>query len=154
MMENIKHFSMVYGREKPNIDIEMRIDNTRFEKSFSKAQLVLDNEVMTSMLPYMPMQTGTFMNVTQAMSRAIAGTGQVIAAAPPMGRFLYYGKVMVDPVTRSPWARAGAKKVVIEQDLDFNKAAHPEAQAFWFEAAKNKDLERWLRITKEIAGNG
>ena len=41
---------------------------------------------------HMPMQTGQFINVTKAMSAAVAGTGKVVAAAPPMGCFLYEGK--------------------------------------------------------------
>ncbi len=64
---------------------------------------------------HMPMQTGQFINVTKAMSAAVAGTGKVVAAAPPMGRFLYEGRTMVDEKTGSPWARKGARKVLVSQ---------------------------------------
>lgn len=138
-----------YNVSKP--DIEMRINLSRFEKQFEEAQYALDSMVMEDMVPYMPHQTGTFINVTRAMSAALAGSGKVVAAAPPMGRFLYEGKVMVDPVTGSPWARAGAKKIVTERDL---KYGNPKATPHWFDTAKEKHGKSWIREVKKIAGGG
>lgn len=141
----------------------MEIDLSRFDKQFSQAQYLLDSMVMDSMVPFMPMQTGTFINVTRGMSQAIAGSGKVVAASPPMGRFLYEGKTMVDPATGSPWARAGAKKVLVSQyggktnakeNLVFSKHAHPDAQAHWFDVAKERDGKIWIEKTKEVAGGG
>ena len=134
-----------------NPDIEMRINLSRFEKQFEDAQYALDSMVMESMKPYMPEQTGIFKNVTSAMSAALAGSGKVVAAAPPMGRFLYEGKVMVDPVTGSPWARAGAKKIVTERDL---KYGNPKATPHWYDTAKEKHGKTWIREVKKIAGGG
>ncbi len=138
-----------YNVSKPNI--EMRINLSRFEKQFEDAQYALDSMIMTDMVPYMPHQTGTFINVTRAMSAALAGSGKVVAAAPPMGRFLYEGKVMVDPVTGSPWARAGAKKIVTDRDL---KYGNPKATPHWFDTAKEKHGKSWIREVKKIAGGG
>lgn len=138
-----------YKVSKP--DIEMRINLSRFEKQFEDAQYALDSMVMESMKPYMPQQTGTFKNITSAMSAALAGSGKVVAAAPPMGRFLYEGKVMVDPVTGSPWARAGAKKIVTDRDL---KYGNPKATPHWFDTAKEKHGKSWIREVKKIAGGG
>ena len=132
----------------------MTLDLSRFEKQFQKAQYELDSVVMKDMKPYMPMQTGTFMNVTAAMSASFAGSGIVVAAAPPMGRFLYEGKVMVDEQTGSPWARKGAKKIVTERNLQYNKNAHPKATDHWFEAAKKEHAEEWIAKVKKIAGGG
>lgn len=138
-----------FNYSKPNID--MRINLSRFEKQFEDGQYALDSMVMESMKPYMPQQTGTFKNITSAMSAALAGSGKVVAAAPPMGRFLYEGKVMVDPVTGSPWARAGAKKIVTERDL---KYGNPQATPHWFDTAKEKHGKSWIREVKKIAGGG
>ena len=111
-----------------NATIELEVDLSRFNKQYGKAQYVLDSAVMKDMTPYMPQRTGVFIDVTKAMSAAIAGSGTVIAAAPPMGRFLYEGKVMVDPVTGSPWARPGAKKIVTDRDLEYS---NPKATPHW-----------------------
>lgn len=147
-MSDIKHFgkfSVVDG------DIKIDIDLSRFEKQFQNAQWWLDNQVMTDMVPYMPMQTGTLINITRAMSAAIAGTGQVIAAAPPYGRFLYMGKVMVDEQTGSPWARKGAKKVVTDRDLTYS---NPRATPRWFDTAKKNHGKAWVDGVKKRAGGG
>ena len=134
-----------------NSTIELDVDLSRFEKQYGKAQYTLDSMVMTSMEPYMPHRTGVFRNITKAMSAAIAGSGTVIAAAPPFGRFLYEGKVMVDPLTGSPWARAGAKKVVTDRDL---KYSNPKATPHWFDTAKENHGKSWVKAVKKIAGGG
>lgn len=141
-----------YGEKGPNYEVDMYIDLARFEKQFTRAQYLLDSQIMTDMVPYMPMQTGTFINVTRAMSAAIAGSGKVVAAAPPMGRFLYEGKVMVGEVSGSPWAKMGERKKVTDRNLQFSTAAHPQAQAHWFEAAKRDHGKEWVRQAKKTAG--
>lgn len=152
--KKITNIKTNYRDKKPNYEIRMEIDLDRFERQYSKAQFGLDSMVMTDMVPYMPMQTGTFINVTKAMSAALAGSGLVVAAAPPMGRFLYEGKVMVDPETNSPWARKGAKKIATKKDLQYNKNAHPKATDHWFDAAKKAHGEEWVNYVKKVAGGG
>lgn len=130
---------------------EIDVDFGRIEEQLRRAQYRLDSQIMTDMAPYMPHQTGTFINVTRGMSQAIAGSGQVVAAAPPTGRFLYYGKVMIDPVTKSPWAREGAKKVVTNRDLVYS---NPKATPKWFETAKQRHGNQWVELVKKEAGGG
>ena len=143
-----------YKDKGPNYEINMEIDLKRFEKQYSRAQWQLDNMVMQSMEKFMPMNTGTFIKVTKAMSQAIAGSGKVVAAAPPFGRYLYEGKVMVGERTRSAWAEKGEKKVATEKPLDYSKAAHPKAQSHWFDAAKLEYGDKWVEKAKKIAGGG
>lgn len=140
-----------YKGQKRLFDAEVTLDLERFVKQFSRAQFWLDSRVMQDMEPYMPKQTGTFINITKAMSAAIAGSGEVVAAAPPMGRFLYEGKVMVDPVTKSPWARKGAKKIVTERDLTYS---NPKATPHWFDTAKKNHGKAWVDGVKKRAGGG
>lgn len=129
--------------------VDIKFD--RIEKQFQKAQYELDNRIMTDMEPYMPHETGTFINVTRGMSQSIAGSGYVYAAGPPQGAFLYYGKVMVDPQTGSPWARDGAKKVVTSRPLTYS---NPKATPYWFETAKQKHGKQWVELVKKTAGGG
>ena len=140
-----------YEKHGKGGNIELQVDLSRFEKQFEEAQYELDSVVMKDMIPYMPMNTGTFINVTKALSAAIAGSGNVYAAAPPMGRFLYEGKVMVDPFTNSPWARPGAKKVVTDKDLTYS---NPKATPHWFDTAKQNHGKSWVKAVKKIAGGG
>lgn len=138
-------FSLVQG------DIKVDVSLNRFEKQFQEAQYYLDSQIMNDMVPYMPHRDGNFVNVTRLQSAALAGSRKVVAAAPPMGRFLYEGKVMVDPVTGSPWARKGAKKVVTERPLTYS---NPKATPHWFDTAKDAHGKAWVKGVKRIAGGG
>lgn len=155
--QHFPKWSMVEG------DIKINLNLSRFDKQYQKAQYGLDGDVMNSMIPFMPMQQGSFVNVTRGASAAIQGSGQVYAAYGPAGRFLYEGKTMVSEVTGSTWARLGERKVLVSQysgktkakdDLVYNKTAHPEAQAHWYDAAKARDLKKWVKNTKKTAGGG
>lgn len=131
--------------------IDMKVEFDRMETKAEKTQYLLDSRVMEDMIPYMPMRDGLFIATTRAMSQAIAGSGRVVAGAPPFGKFLYEGRVMVDPLTGSPWARKGAKKVVTRKPLKYSLAAHPQAQKRWFDVAKKKHLNEWLdMVNKEL----
>ena len=151
MAKQIKRLTYKFKYKDRTIEGVMEIDLSRFEGQYSRAQYALDNMVMTSMVPYMPKQNGIFINVTRGMSQAIAGSGKVVAAAPPMGRFLYEGKVMVGERTRSAFAAKGEKKVVTEGNLQYSRRA---ATSHWFEPAKRKDGKMWIKKTKKLAGGG
>lgn len=130
--------------------VQIHVNTSDLMDRAKDAQFWLDSQIMTDMIPLMPHQTGTFINVTRTRSATLAGSGKVVAAAPPMGRFLYEGKVMVDPETGSPWARAGAKKIVTDRPL---KYSNPSAVPHWFEVAKGKHLSEWIDgVKKKIGG--
>lgn len=128
-------------------------------KRFNKAQFELDSAIMTSMERFMPMQSGKFINRVKAKSAAVAGTGNVYAAVGPEGRFLYEGKTMVDSKTGSPWARKGAKKVLVSEfqgktDAKENLEYSGSGTDHWFDKAKVADGEDWKRLVKKTAGGG
>ena len=83
---HFKGFSVVDG------DIKIKLNLTRFDKQFQRAQYQLDGNIMNSMVPFMPMITGDFVDVTRAASAAIQGTGQVYAAYGSQGRFCIWVK--------------------------------------------------------------
>ncbi len=144
-----------------NGKVEIFADLERTERNINKAQFILDRFVLNSMKPFMPLRDGNFIQLVTAQNAAIAGSGKVIAAVPPQGRYLYYGKTMVDEKTGSPWARQSAKKVLVSQfagktnareDLVISKSHNPKAQSHWFDAAKKQDLKEWIKAIKEAAG--
>lgn len=139
----IHHFEG-FSVKRAGIDIEL--DMSRVEENFNKAQYALDSAVMTSMVPFMPHRDGSFINRTRQESASVAGTGKVYAAVGPQGRYLYQGELMVDPITRSAWARKGAKKVLAGKRL--------KSKSKWFDSAKSADLESWKRVAKKNAGGG
>ncbi len=154
---HFKGFSII------DADIKVQLNLSRFDKQFQRAQYELDGNVMNSMVPFMPMISGDFVDITRAASAVIQGIGKVYAAYGPAGLFLYRGKVMVSPVTGSTWAKKGEKKVLVSQysgktkakeDLQYTKTAHPKAQAKWFDAAKKADGKEWIKQVKKTAGGG
>ena len=140
---HLKGFSLVSANMRVNVNPK------RLNENLYRAQFALDTQIMNDMIPYMPMNTGTLIQVTRAKSAATAGTGMVCAAAAPYGRFQYYGKVMVDPQTNSPWSRKGAKKIVTDRPLDYS---NPKAQPEWFQVAKDKNLNKWVQKVKNKVG--
>ena len=98
-IHHFKGFSIVDG------DMKIKLNMDRFSRQYQEAQYLLDGMVMDSMVPFMPMITGNFINRTRVESTSLQGTGKVCAAAAPYGRFLYEGKGMVDEETGSPYAR-------------------------------------------------
>ena len=144
-----------------NLKIDVSLD--RIEKNVKKAQFYLDNQVMNSMIPYMPMRTGSFINLTRAKSSAYAGTGRVYAGVSPMGRYLYEGKVMVNVATgkgafplkdgngnvigfRYP---RGAKLQSTTRPLIYSRAS---ATPRWFDTAKAQHKNQWVSGVKKIIG--
>lgn len=159
----IRRIQYKYKDKGQTYDINMLVDLSRFERQYSRAQYGLDSLVMSSMEDYMPMETGTFIKVTKAMSQAIAGSGKVYAAAPPFGRYLYFGKVMVDEGTGSPFARLGARKVLVSQyagrtaaseNIQYSRERHPMVEREWFDVAKRLKGYMWVGKVRRIAGGG
>lgn len=156
----VKHFN---GFSVVDANMKINVDLKRFENQFANAQFYLDNQVMNDMIPFMPIQTGTFINNTRARSATYAGTGKVIAGAPPMGRYLYMGKVMVDSQTGKGAFpikdvdgnitgfrfRKGASLVATERQLTYG---NPNATPQWFETAKKTNGHQWIKGVKERAG--
>lgn len=140
----IHHFDG-FSIKKAGIEIEVDMDAT--EDRFNRAQYALDSAIMTSMEPFMPMETGQFIALTKAQSAAVAGTGEVVAAAPPSGRFLYEGQAMIGRYSKSAWAKKGEKKVLSGGSLTYTRGG-PK----WFNKAKAKDGKRWVKLVKSEVG--
>lgn len=91
--------------------------------------------------PFVPARTKSLSNRTQV-------DGDIIIYPGPYARFLYYGKLMIDPNTGSPWAQQGATKVIDPRgrNLNISKAVHSKAQSHWFEASKAINRKKWVRV--------
>lgn len=144
---NLPDISATYNGK--NCKAETRINMGRISQNLNRAQYVLDSQVMTDMVPFMPRITGQFIARTITQSQSIAGTGEVVAAAGPYGRFLYHGKVMVGVTSGSPWAMLGEKKVVTDRNLTFQS---PTATPQWFQVAKGRYLQRWIQAAAGVMG--
>ena len=111
----------------------------RLKAASKKAEHTVAIQVQKDTSPYVPALTGSLDQRTMV-------DGSEVIYPGPYARYLYHGKLMVDPETGSTYAPKGGTKVVTDKNLVFNKAVHSQAQAYWFEASKAENMDKWLRV--------
>lgn len=105
----------------------------------TKAEHTVALQVRKDTSPYVPALTGD-------LDRRTRVDGSRVIYPGPYARYLYYGKLMVDPTTGSSYAPKGGTKVLTDKNLVFSKAIHAHAQSHWFEASKAENLQKWVRV--------
>lgn len=113
--------------------------------------------VLRRIQKYMPYRTGATIKLMVAQTNI---NKPEIVLDVPYGRFLYYGKLMVDPVTGAAgfqdkdgqWkSRRGVNKVKSERPITYTKTKNPLAGPYWDRALKaaempamQADLQRYV----------
>lgn len=121
---------------------------SRLAQSCTQTEHTLAVQIEKDTQPFVPALTGSLTQRTRVI-------GNTIVYPAPYARYLYFGKLMVDPDTGSAWAKAGASKVLTDRNLVFTKTMHRQAQSHWFEASKALNRDKWLRIAeKAVKKNG
>ena len=108
-------------------------------KAATRAEHIVAVQAAKDTSPYVPFLTGSLDERTRV-------SGNTIIYPGPYARYLYYGKVMVNPETGSTYAPKGGTKVLTDKNLVFNKSGHAQAQAHWFEASKAQNLKEWREV--------
>lgn len=110
-------------------------------KGCNRAEHVLAVQAAKDTAPFVPMLTGPLRTRTKV-------TGNTVIYPGPYARYLYYGKLYVDPLTGSSYARKGVTKVpaVPEKDLIFHRTG---TCSHWFEASKAQNMEKWVRVAEK-----
>lgn len=117
----------------------------KINKAATAAETAIATQVMKDTSPYVPMRTGSLDQRTHV-------DGNTVVYPGPYARYLYYGKLMVDPETGSAWASKGSSKVLTDKNLVFSTAGHAKAQSHWFEASKAQNIEKWERVAARVVG--
>lgn len=136
-MSGIKHYKNV-SYVKGHVKVNLRF--AKYGPRFAKAQEWLGKQALADSKLYMPLKTGSLQQRSY-----VAESGRQVVFPGPYARYLYMGKVMVDPETGSPWARKGAVKVVTDRDLRFSTGV-----PHWAEVAKNEHGKDWADGCKRI----
>ncbi len=115
----------------------------------TRAEHAVAQRAKKDTVPFVPASPNTMLSGpgTRVIGNTIVYGGADVGA--PYARFLYYGKLMVDPDTGSAWATKGKTKVVTDKNLVFNTTVHAQAQANWFEASKAQNLDKWLDVAQK-----
>lgn len=138
-MTEMQHFpkiSYVSGCVTVNIDL------TQLGERTSKAQRWLGDRALEDCKAVMPLQSGNLQQRSYASE-----DGKKVIFPGPYARFLYGGKVMLDPDTGSPWARKGVKKVLTDRPLQYSR---PGATDHWFDTAKARNGAYWVDGAERI----
>lgn len=114
----------------------------KLAKECTEAKHTVALQVRKDTSPYVPMLTGSLDKRTRV-------DGSEVIYPGPYARYLYFGKLMVDPATGSSYASKGTTKVLTNKNLVFNTASHVQAQSHWFEASKAENLEKWVRTAEK-----
>lgn len=140
--------------------VTLDIDLSEYPERFEKAQQELGKMVLNSSRKYMPLLTGSLRQRSY-----VADGGKKVVFPGPYARYLYGGRVMVDSVTGKGPALIHDKNGD-EVDLRFRKGAilvptqrrltykQPNAQAEWFQVAKDVHLQEWIAVCNGIIKEG
>lgn len=130
--------------------LKFDVRSTGFEKARQKLARA-SPEARHAVAIQMAKDTDKFVPArTKSLANRTRVRGDTIIYPGPYARFLYYGKLMIDPNTGSPWARKGATKVVTGKDLNISKKVHSNAQSHWFEASKAVNKDKWVRVVGRV----
>lgn len=129
------------------IDVIVDIDPNLMSSRTEQADEILAIQAEKDTRPFAPARGNKMLNGTRVEGGTITYPG-------PYARFLWEGKVMIDPDTGSPWARPGATKVATGKNLVFSTDVNPQPQSHWFDASKAANLEKWIQVYGKAVTRG
>ena len=122
-----------------------------------RVQRFFSSEVMRVSNPYVPFRNG----VLQA-SAHVADNGAAVIYDTPYARYHWYGKLMVDPITKKGafhdpmtgrfWSRPNVQKELTDRDLQYNGA--PLRGPRWVERAWIDNGDDVIKAVQAYANNG
>ena len=127
-------------------DVNQKLSH-KLKQISGEVECVLAIQIQKDTSPFVPASQ------SEVLNRRTAVIGHTVVYPGPYARFLYYGKLMVDPNTGSAWAKKDAVKIPTDKDLKFSQAVHPRAGSHWFEVSKSQNLNKWLRVAKKAVKN-
>ena len=131
---------------KIRVTVKDDIDLAKFTAKADRARETLANEVMKDTDKFVPKLTGSLSGRTRVSDSQIVYPGLY-------ARYLYHGKLMVDPKTGSSYARKGSTKTLTGKSINVAKS-HPMAQTEWFEASTAINLDKWKRVFAKAVTRG
>lgn len=127
--------------------LTLKVHTGDAEKAIAKALAKTANVAEEAVAVQVLKDTSPFVPATNGkLDQSSKAEGNLVIYPGPYARYLYYGKLMVDPDTGSSWASSGATKVLTDRDLVFNTSMHAQAQSHWFEASKAQNMNKWERV--------
>lgn len=126
--------------------VDFKINTKGMDDKLHKAQVYLDNRVLTDSNSYAAKRVGDLRR--SGIRHTRLGSG-VVCWDTSYAHYQYEGRAMVGKQSRKAWAMRGEPKVYNGEHLSYSQ---PGTGARWFEVAKKKYLKSWLKGVKKIFG--
>ena len=106
--------------------VQIKLDKEQIREKLKDEKLgkFVAHEWHRLMLPYTPRNTGM-------LYRSVKYRSYKIHYYQKYANYMYEGKVYVDPVTGSPWARKNVRKIPTSRTFAYRKSMSPFAADHW-----------------------
>lgn len=106
-----------------------------------EVQKAIAQEALDQCNPLVPIDTGIL-----KQSGHIENDGELIVWNQPYAKFQYYGMLMVDEVTGSPWSKKDGKKKLTDIPLKYQS----QGESHWFDKAmQNGGREKLIEVARK-----
>ena len=99
--------------------VKIKMPKNSLDRASRKIETVVATQILKDTAPYVPMS-----GVAAGLSNRAYVDGWAVVYPGPYARFLYDGKVMIDPNTGSTYAPKGGTKVTTDRNLVFRQDHH------------------------------
>lgn len=135
-------------------NVDIHIDTRRIDRNFKEAQKLLNMQVVADCDPLIPFQQGALRNSVNYPQGIYGGE---IEYNTPYAHYQYQSVVYSPniPIKDSEgnitgwFSPPGQKKQPTGRTLQYHT---PGTTGKWFEVAKERNLQSWVRLVKETAG--
>ena len=110
------------------VNIKVELDKqailARFSEANNKALKLLQPQIVSDCNKYAPEDQHILKRSAETHSHVLeyfGGTELRLVWSTPYARYLYYGVLMVDPETKSAYARAGVRKILTGKPLKYSQ---------------------------------
>ncbi len=133
---------MIYKNTTDTVSI--KINTSRFDHNFEKAQKKLDRLVLGQSTPYVPFREGHLRSSGHIVHDGLLEWNE------PYAHYMYMGELYLTE-NGSSWAHKYEQKYPAGIDLQYHE---PNTGARWVDKAKQVHGSEWINTVKRIAGGG
>ena len=129
------------------ISIDTNAVRVKLEAANEKALNEIKGQVLSDCNEFCPEDQSVLINSSLSQSKVLSYFGESelrLIWVTPYARYLYYGLLMVDSVTKRAWAKKGNNKILTDKELTY----HPKYESstpnkLWCEKARETENEGW-----------
>lgn len=126
------------------VSIDKNAVKMRIQGASGRALKETMGQILSDCNEFCPQDLKVLRNSSESHSYVMSFFGETelrLVWSTPYARYLYYGVLMVDSVTGSPWARKGSTKILTDTPLHYANGCK-----LWCEKAREIYNEDWRLI--------